>query len=93
VRAAEHPAEQRVVHDQEHSGADRRDDHTVEIEPGYAPHSDGVEEPAPDNCSSDPKKNVQYDALSGPIDDFAGNEAGNEPNDDPRDNWHEILRL
>ena len=79
-------AEQPVVHDQEYNGADSRDDHGIEIESGYAPHSEGVEEPAPDNCSSDAKKNVQYDALSGPIDDFAGNEAGNEPNDDPRDN-------
>jgi hypothetical protein len=75
-----------VVHDEDHSGADSRDDHAIEIESSHAPHSEDVEEPATNNCSADPKKNVQDDALSGPIDDFAGNEASNEPKDDPRDN-------
>jgi len=87
------PAEQRVIDGEEHNGAERRDDDAIEIESGHAAHSEDVEEPTADNCSADPKQNVQDDALAGPIDDFAGNEAGNEPNDDPRDNWHEILRL
>ena len=75
-----------MVHDEKRSGADSGDDHAVEIESGHAAHSEDVEEPATDNCSADPKKNVQDDALSGPIDDFAGNEAGNKPKNDPRDN-------
>jgi hypothetical protein len=80
------PTEQPVVYDEEHSGTGGRDHHAVEIEPGHAPHSEGVEEPAANNCSDNPKKSVQDDALSGPIDDFAGNEAGNEPKDNPREN-------
>jgi hypothetical protein len=82
VRAAEKP----VVHEEEHGGADSRDHHAIDIESGYAAHSEDVEKPTPDYCSADPKKNVQDDALSGSIDDFAGNEAGNEPKNDPGDN-------
>lgn len=82
MRAAGQP----VVHDEEDGGADSRDHHAIDIESGYAAHSEDVEQPTPDNCSADPEKNVQDDALSGPIDDFAGNEAGNEPKDDPSDN-------
>jgi hypothetical protein len=79
-------AEQSVVHHENRCGADGRDDHAIEIESGHAAHSDDVEEPAPDKCSADPKKYVQDEPFSGPIDDSAGNEAGNEPKDDPRDN-------
>jgi len=86
-------AEQRVINDEEHNGAERRDDNAIEIESVHTAHSEDVEEPAADNCSADPKQNVQDDALASPIDDFAGNEARNEPNDDPRDNLHDILRL
>jgi len=75
-----------MVDDEKRYGADSRDDHAVDIESGHAAHSEDVEEPATDHRSADPKKNVQDGALSGPIDDFAGNEAGNEPKDDPRDN-------
>jgi hypothetical protein len=78
--------EQTVVHEEDHSGADSRYDRAIEIESGHAPHSEEVEEPTTNNCSADPKKNVQDDALSGPIDDFAGNEASYKPKDDPRDN-------
>jgi hypothetical protein len=82
ARAAEQP----MVHDEDHSGADGRDDHAIEIQSGHAAHSGDVEEPAADKRSADPKKNVQNEPFSGSIDDFAGNEAGNEPKDDPRDN-------
>jgi len=40
-------AEQRVIDDEEHSGAQRRDDHAIEIESGHSAHSKDVEEPAP----------------------------------------------
>ena len=75
-----------MIHDEDHCGTESCDEHAVEIESGYAPHSEAVEEPAADNRSADPKKNVQDDALSGPIDNFAGNEACNEAKDDPRNN-------
>ena len=79
-------AKQGVIRDEEHSGTDSRDEHAIEIEPGHARHSEDMEEPASDNCSAYPKKYVQDDTLSAPIDDFAGNEAGNKPKDDPRNN-------
>jgi len=82
ARATEHP----VVHEENHSGADSRDDRAIKIESAHTPHSEDVEEPATNKCSTDPKKNVQDGALSGPIDDFAGNKASNEPKDDPREN-------
>ena len=68
-------AEQRVIDDEEHNGAERRDDNAIDIEPGHAAHSEDVEEPAADNCPADPEQNVQDDALASPIDDFAANDS------------------
>ena len=75
-----------MVHDEDHDGADGRDNQAIEIESADAPRSEAVEEPAADDCSADSKKNVHNDAFSSPIDDLAGNEPRNKPKDDPRDN-------
>ena len=70
--------EQSVIEDEQHDSTDDRNNCAVKIQPAHTRHSKHSEQPPSEDCSDDPKKNVDDDALTGSVDDLAGDEARNE---------------
>jgi hypothetical protein len=77
-----------VVDDQHDDRPNDSDKHAVKIEAGNARRAKGGEDEASDNCSDHAKDDVEKEALTGSVDDFAADEPGDEAQDDPTKYGH-----
>src|SRR5690242_1240353 len=64
-----------VVEEEDHDGPDYSHKHAVEIQASNALRTELGEEEAPDHGPDDTENDIQENALTGLVDDFAGNES------------------
>jgi hypothetical protein len=55
--------------------------------------TDQAEQKTADKRANDPERNVEEEALTGLVDDLAGDEAGDQSENDPSDNAHSVHPL
>jgi hypothetical protein len=75
--------------DKEHyNGSNDCDDHTVNVEAGYARSSEPFKNETTYESSDDPQCNVEPEALALPINNFAGEKSCDQAQDNPTDDRH-----
>jgi hypothetical protein len=72
-----------VIQNQQNHGSDNRHEETIDIESAYARGSKYVEQPATGKSAHNSQQDIEKDALTSPVDKFAGdvpcNQAENYP--------------
>jgi hypothetical protein len=66
-----------VIDDQDNYGADYSDQNAVKVQAGDARLAEAIEEPATHYSADDSEEDVEYQSLTGFVDDLASDETGN----------------
>jgi hypothetical protein len=77
-----------MIDEEHYDGPNDCDDHTVNVEAGYARSSEPFENETTYDSSDDPQYHVEPEALASPINNFAGEKSGDQAQDNPTDDRH-----
>jgi len=72
-----------MIDEQHDNRARNSHQNAVEIQTGYAGHTEGIEQPSANHRTNDTEDDVDYQAIAGLVDEFAGNESRYESENYP----------
>jgi len=82
-----------VISPKDYHRPDNRHEHAVEIQPGYSRLAEGAEDKTTHNRTGNAEHDVEEQAFTTLVDDFAANEPGDEAEYKPADDGHNFLLL